>query len=183
MTISINNGSYYLIVSIYELLYSTNILGWVKNLNHTITEVPERTELVNNFTKMTDDVMIWRHKILRNEGLTRPGLFIMSFVSNKGPLKLTDCSTSLGVSKPTVTKIVDNLEKDGFVKRMREGEDRRNYYVHLTEQGRERLETLNKQVEDVFYNATKDLKIEDVKALNTLIPVVRDKLRSISKQN
>ncbi len=155
----------------------------MKNFKHTITEVPERLELVNNFKKITDDVMIWRHKMLRNEGLTRPGLFVMYFVSNKGPLKLTDCSTILGVSKPTVTKIVDNLEDDGLVRRMKEGEDRRSYYVHLTDLGRERLGVLNKRLEKVFYDATRDFTIEEVRTLNSLIIAVGEKLGYISTQN
>lgn len=155
----------------------------VKNFNQTITEVPERAELVENFKGMTDDVMILRHKLIRDEGLSRPGLFVMYFVRTKGPLKLTDCSTSLGVSKPTVTKIVDNLENEGFVKRIKGEDDRRSYYVHLTDRGRERLDALNKLLEHVFFGATKDLKIEEVRRLNSSISLVRDKLRSISKLN
>ncbi len=155
----------------------------MKNFNQTITEIPERAELVENFERMTDDVMIWRHKLLRNEGLSKPGFFIMHFVSIKGPLKLTECSMSLGVSKPTVTKIVDNLEKDGLVRRIKEEGDRRSYDVHLTDLGKERLDTLNKQMESVFYSATKDIDVEEIRRLNSAISSVRDKLRSISKQN
>ncbi len=155
----------------------------MKNLKQTITEVSERTVLVGNFKGMTDDVMIWRHKLLRDEGMTRPGLFLMHFVSKKGPLKLTDCSVSLGVSKPTVTKIVDNLEKNGYVERKKEGGDRRSYYVHLTDRGKERLDAINKQLEDVFYGAMKELKIEEVKRLNSSIAMIREGLRSIQLRN
>lgn len=155
----------------------------MKNLNHSITNSSDRAELVENLERMTDDVMLWRHKLLRNEGLTRPGLFIMYFVSNKGPLKLKECSVSLGVSKPTVTKIVDNLEKDGFVTRIKEGEDRRNYYVHLTDKGRKRLESLNSQLEAVFREATDGLKVEDVRRLNLSLRSIREKLGTISNQN
>ena len=154
----------------------------MKNLNQSLTASSERDELVENLERMTDDVMLWRHKLLRNEGLTRPGLFIMYFVSTKGPLKLKECSASLGVSKPTVTKIVDNLEKDGFVTRIREGEDRRNYYVHLTEKGRRRLESLNSQLEAVFRKATDGLAVEDVRRLNLSLRSIRAKLGPISKQ-
>ena len=154
----------------------------MKNLNQSLTDSSERDELVDNLERMTDDVMLWRHKLLRNERLTRPGLFIMYFVSSKGPLRLKECSASLGVSKPTVTKIVDNLEKDGFVTRIKEGEDRRNYYVHLTDEGRRRLESLNSQLEEVFRKATDGLTVEDVRRLNLSLRSIREKLGSISKQ-
>ncbi|MEM0135242.1 MAG: MarR family transcriptional regulator [Thermoplasmatales archaeon] len=155
----------------------------MKNLSRSITERSERKELVDNLTKMTDEVMLWRHKLLRSEGLTRPGLFILYFVSNKGPLKLKDCSVKLGVSKPTVTKIVDNLEEDGFVTRIKEGDDRRNYYVHLTDKGKERLEYFNSQLEEVFQEATRNLKLEEVSRLNSSLRAIRMGLGSISKQN
>ncbi len=155
----------------------------MKNLSQTITEVPERSQLAGNFKGITDDVMIWRYKLLKEEGVTRPGLLVMHFVTKKGPLKLTDCSLNLGVSKPTITKIVDNLEKDGYVERKKEIGDRRSYYVHLTDKGRQRFETINKQLEDVFYSATMELKIEEVRILNSSIALIRDKLRSIQSRN
>ncbi|MGC8562839.1 MAG: MarR family winged helix-turn-helix transcriptional regulator [Thermoplasmata archaeon] len=155
----------------------------MKKLNQSITETSEKTELLVNLERMMDEVMLWRYKLLRNEGLTRPGLLIMYFVSNRGPLKLKDCSVSLGVSKPTVTRIVDNLEKDGLVIRIKEGDDRRNYYVHLTGMGRKRLESLNSQLEAVFKKATGHLKLEDVRRLNSSLRSIRERLGSISKQS
>lgn len=159
-----------------------NALRSVKNFNHPVTETDGRAELARNLKQMTDEVMIWRHKILRNEALTRPGLFIMHFVSNKGPLKLTECSAILGVSKPTVTKIVDNLEKDGFVRRIKEGRDRRSYFVHLTDQGKDKLGLLDNQLEKVFLQAIGDLGDEDVRSLSSSVSIVSERLRSISKQ-
>ena len=166
-----------------ERLYTSVILGKVKNLSQTITEVGERSILVNNFKGMTDDVMIWRYKMLRDEKITRPGLFLMHFVNKKGPLKLTDCSLNLGVSKPTVTKIVDNLEKDGYVERRKGDGDRRSYYVHLTSKGRRRLEAINGQLEQAFYHATRGLKIEEVRILNSSIASIRNELRSFQSTN
>ena len=43
-------------------------------------------------------------------------------------------------SRNNFTVVVDNLEKQGLVRRERSGEDRRAVWVHLTEAGRERIE-------------------------------------------
>ncbi len=153
----------------------------MKNFNPTITEVQERTKLIGNLKGMTDEVMVWRQRVLRNEGLTKSGLFVLYYVSSKGPLKLTDCSLSLGVSKPTVTKIVDNLEKNGYVERKKEGGDRRSCFVHLTKRGKETMDSMNKQLEDVFQKATVDLKGDEVTKLNSSIDAIREGLRSISQ--
>ncbi len=155
----------------------------MKNLNQTISRLSERKELIHNLKGMTDDVMILRQRILKEEGFTKSGLFVMYYVSSKGPLKLTDCSTNLGVSKPTVTKIVDTLEKDGLVERRKKEGDRRTYYVHLTDRGKKRMSSLNRRLEEVFSNATRELRIEAVRDLNSSMNTIRDKLRLISNHN
>ncbi|TMF59752.1 MAG: MarR family transcriptional regulator, partial [Chloroflexi bacterium] len=48
----------------------------------------------------------------------------------------------LDVSPRTVTGLVDNLERDGLVKRVDDPDDRRSVYAEITDQGRERLKTL-----------------------------------------
>jgi MarR family 2-MHQ and catechol resistance regulon transcriptional repressor len=53
-----------------------------------------------------------------------------------GPLFQCDLGKKLLKSSGNVTMVVDNLEKQGFVERRREGEDRRFVTVHLTEKGR-----------------------------------------------
>ena len=176
-----NTCLHFLIVSYSEQLYTSDIFGRVKNFNQTITEVQERTKLIGNLKEMTDEVMVWRQRVLRNEGLTKSGLFVLHYVSNKGPLKLTDCSTSLGVSKPTVTKIVDNLERNGYVERKKEGRDRRSCFVHLTKRGKETIDSMNKQLEDVFQRATVGLKGDEVTKLNSSIDAIRESFRSISQ--
>ena len=45
----------------------------------------------------------------------------------------------LEVSPRTVTGLVDNLERDGLVRRVDDPKDRRSVYAELTEQGRDRL--------------------------------------------
>lgn len=74
----------------------------MKNLNLTQRKSPDHTNLVENFKRVGDEVMVLRKKVLREEGLTLPGLFIMHFVSIKGPMNLTDCPLNLGVSKPRI---------------------------------------------------------------------------------
>ena len=50
-------------------------------------------------------------------------------------LSLTQISQGLMLENPTVTGLIDRLEKSGYVKRSDHPNDRRVYLVHLTEKG------------------------------------------------
>jgi MarR family 2-MHQ and catechol resistance regulon transcriptional repressor len=73
---------------------------------------------------------------IRTFGLT-PGQFgVLETLGHKGTLTLGDlCRKSL-VSGGNMTVVVDNLERQGLVERMRSPKDRRTIHVHLTHKGR-----------------------------------------------
>ncbi len=54
-----------------------------------------------------------------------------------GTQKMKGISEYLGVAVNSVTSIIDNLEKKGFVVRQRSQDDRRVVYVELTQSGRD----------------------------------------------
>ncbi len=59
-----------------------------------------------------------------------------------GPLHQNAIGEKLLVSKSNVVAVIDKLEEQGLVKRERSIEDRRRILVHLTEAGRDMLESL-----------------------------------------
>lgn len=59
-----------------------------------------------------------------------------------GRFTMGELAEMLDVSPRTVTGLVDNLERDGLVKRVDDPGDRRSVYAELTDQGRERIDTL-----------------------------------------
>ncbi|TMF62603.1 MAG: MarR family transcriptional regulator, partial [Chloroflexi bacterium] len=59
-----------------------------------------------------------------------------------GRIPMGELAEMLDVSPRTVTGLVDNLERDGLVKRVDDPDDRRSVYAEITDQGRERLKTL-----------------------------------------
>jgi len=50
-------------------------------------------------------------------------------------VRLNLLSKEFGISAPSVTGIVDRLEKSGFVKRIRDKKDRRAINIELTKKG------------------------------------------------
>jgi DNA-binding MarR family transcriptional regulator len=84
------------------------------------------------------------------------------------------------VSGPVVVQLVDELERAGLVERHRNPQDRREYALQLTEDGRTRLGQAHKAVDAVQAEVTAQLGEADDHELRALLrrlltapPVIR----------
>lgn len=67
--------------------------------------------------------------------LTPAQMFVLLLISDQEICQLKDISRELSISAPTATGIVDRLERDGYVKRQHDRQDRRAVNVALTSKG------------------------------------------------
>lgn len=77
---------------------------------------------------------------------------------------------------PTVTRIIDLLSKKGLVRRKMCKEDRRKYYIELTDEGRASIETLLPHVVDFRKKGWKGLKKGDLEVLKEILDKVFDNM-------
>ncbi len=68
-------------------------------------------------------------------GITEEQLGVMIVLQNVGPQVQARLSTPLRIDKATMVGIVNDLERQGLVKRVPHPQDRRAVQVHLTEAG------------------------------------------------
>jgi DNA-binding MarR family transcriptional regulator len=59
-----------------------------------------------------------------------------------GPLAPAELAEAAGVTRATMTGLIDTLERDGLAKRVRDANDRRMMSVNLTPKGRKLLEKI-----------------------------------------
>jgi len=62
-------------------------------------------------------------------------VMLLFFLQKNNGSSLTQISQGLMLENPTVTGLIDRLEKLGYVKRSDHPDDRRVYLVHITEKG------------------------------------------------
>jgi MarR family 2-MHQ and catechol resistance regulon transcriptional repressor len=75
-------------------------------------------------------------------GMTASQLAVLEALLHLGSLSQRDLGRKLLRSNPNVTAVLDNLEKQGLVKRERSTADRRLVNVSLTREGRRRIESV-----------------------------------------
>jgi MarR family 2-MHQ and catechol resistance regulon transcriptional repressor len=74
--------------------------------------------------------------------LTYSQFAVLESLYHLGSMTQGDVSAKVLKSGSNMTTVIDNLERDGLVRRARDDKDRRVIYIHLTDAGRSRLEAV-----------------------------------------
>lgn len=73
--------------------------------------------------------------LIRGHRISGPQLVVLREVARMGPVPVSALARAASLSQPTVTGILNRLERDGLVRRERSREDRRNVLCTITPQG------------------------------------------------
>ncbi len=102
-------------------------------------------------------------------GLTPSQFGVLETLYHLGPLMVSQLADKHLKSRNNFTVVVNNLEKQGLVRRERSDEDRRAVWVHLTEAGQERIGRI---IPDHVRAVVQDLEVltaEEQEQLGTLL--------------
>jgi DNA-binding MarR family transcriptional regulator len=111
---------------------------------------------------------------LRPIGSSVARLRALRMLAREGvPLRMRDLSEMLGVAARTTTTIVDSLEQDGLVERLRDPDDRRAFLLTLTEAGRAQYEEAEAIDTRALAEATGTLSGGEREQLRALLGKVR----------
>lgn len=74
--------------------------------------------------------------------LTWSQFAVLEALHHLGPMTQGEVSAKVLKSGSNMTTVIDNLERDGLVRRERDAEDRRVIHVHLTDEGSRKIEAV-----------------------------------------
>jgi DNA-binding MarR family transcriptional regulator len=97
-------------------------------------------------------------------------------ITRGGSLTPSQLATIMLRSNYSITKIIDNLEKEGLVKRTRNGKDRRSLNIEVTLKGMRYVESNLKLTETAEADLKSWLSESELTELAGLIRKLRDKL-------
>jgi len=111
-------------------------------------------------------------KILTNYPITSPQFVALQWIIEEGELTIGELSRKIGLAFSTTTDLVDRMEKNGLVERIKDSEDRRVVRVHVLEKGqsiiKEVLEKRRNYLGEVLEGFT-DEQIEQLIELLSLL--------------
>jgi Transcriptional regulators len=124
-------------------------------------------------------LMHLREEMMKTQHLSFTEVFLVSYLKKFGPARLSDLASLMGLTKPTMTHIVDNLEKRGFVRRKFGEEDRRTIFIHVEESAEKVFRDTDYFDED-FKRVLIDLDEETIEkvvnVINRLLSIITKKL-------
>ncbi len=89
-------------------------------------------------------------RLERESGLTGPQLLVMQRLAHYGEMTAGVIAREVSLSQPTVTSIVDRLERKGLLERKRSADDKRKVMLSMTEQGKAALEKAPQLMQESF---------------------------------
>ncbi|HSV95569.1 MAG TPA: MarR family transcriptional regulator [Spirochaetota bacterium] len=97
--------------------------------NYTLIELVEiLTRLIGSY----EEEIIGEFE---KSGLTAKLVNYLEAVKELGNPNLVELSRRLGLSKPSISAIIEKLSNLGFVRKTQSDDDRRSFHLHLTESG------------------------------------------------
>ncbi|MFP4473389.1 MAG: MarR family winged helix-turn-helix transcriptional regulator [Candidatus Omnitrophota bacterium] len=75
-------------------------------------------------------------RIVQAYDISHSQLFALMTLQEAGGMRISDLANSLQVSAPTITGVISRLEREKYVQRTPDPEDRRAVHVQLTAKGR-----------------------------------------------
>ncbi len=99
-------------------------------------------------------------RILRNRGLNRSHHRILYFVNRMETVRMTDLISILDISRQALHRPLKQLQDQKLVKAVQVPEDRRNYDLILTDEGKQLEESLTGPQRAMFAAAKQELGAE-----------------------
>ena len=110
-------------------------------------------------------------RVTRDVSLT--SLATLSTLDRTGPQRITDLARLEGVAQPSMTVLVGNLERDGFVVRRGEPSDRRVVLVELTAAGTDLIRSRRRAGAQAFARLIEKLPPGEAGALLAALPALQ----------
>jgi len=128
---------------------------------------------------LTDSARLLRKLIdrrLQPLGLSRAQWSILAILSNHEGLSQSQISDELEIEKSTVGRLIDQVEKSGWIERRPILGDRRLWSVHLTNQARELIAEVERVILHTRAEMLHGLSAEQQQDLSEILQTVKSNL-------
>jgi len=135
----------------------------------------------------TDQLMARLHRSLRRNydrqlksfGLTPCQFEVLMTLWSEDGIVLGELRRRVSRDGPTITGVVDRMEKKMLVKRIRDPRDRRVVKVHLTSKGENLKGDLERTKKLIMEKITRSLSLKD---MNSLVTLMEKMMRNVERE-
>ncbi|MFD1850123.1 MarR family winged helix-turn-helix transcriptional regulator [Oceanobacillus bengalensis] len=119
-------------------------------------------------------------KILNNYPITSPQFVALQWLLEEGDLTIGELSNKISLAFSTTTDLVDRMEKNQLVERVRDIKDRRVVRIHLLEKGKIIIHEVIEKRQAFLGDVLDDISDEDMEHLNRLLDLLYERMKAVS---
>ena len=142
----------------------------------------ERDKLTQYFREAQVGFTRFFTVILGEVGLTLPQYALLNQLTASGAIPMTEASKLLHITKPAVTNLVDRLEKNDYLKRLRHPKDRRVFLLEIQPKGISLVHNVQGRVLDILLQAFSKFGEQEQKTITQFYAGLVQNLATISNQ-
>jgi len=130
-----------------------------------------------NVLDLLEAVRVYERKFnlsLTYSGLRIPQFRVIDFLDKSGKITVSDLSRHINVTRATISVLVNGLITAGIVESIKNKNDKRSFYIKLTERGKARLTVARTEISLVEEKISNGLSLDIINCLNNFSRVIRD---------
>ncbi|SFD58979.1 DNA-binding transcriptional regulator, MarR family [Lentibacillus persicus] len=117
-------------------------------------------------------------KILNHYPITSPQFLALQFLVD-GDLTIGELSNKNGLAFSTTTDLVDRLEKNDLVERVKDESDRRVVRIHILSKGRTIIEEVIQKRQQYLGNVLGNFSVEQTETLNEMLTYLYEEMHHL----
>ncbi|MFD1927235.1 MarR family winged helix-turn-helix transcriptional regulator [Sporosarcina siberiensis] len=142
--------------------------------NHTTEEI---AHMEKEFRYIAAIIKQKGRKILENYTITPPQFIALQWLFEHGDMTIGDLSNRMFLAFSTTTDLVDRMEKNNLVKRVRDEHDRRVVRIHLLAEGERVIEEVIDKRSYYLSTVLSDFDQEEITLFSSLLTKLHDEMK------
>lgn len=135
----------------------------------THTNQAEIATLEKDLRHIADIIKQKGREILTNYTITPPQFIALQWLDELGDMTIGDLSNKMYLAFSTTTDLIDRMEKNKLVQRVKDMQDRRVVRIHLLEEGEKIIKEVIEKRQRYLGNVVSDFESTEIEELSMLL--------------
>ncbi|MBP1882794.1 MarR family winged helix-turn-helix transcriptional regulator [Sinorhizobium mexicanum] len=119
---------------------------------------------------------------VKERGLTLPRARALFMLAKKDGINQRELAEELEIETPTIVRLLDGMEKQGFIERRVEPSDRRAKQIHMTDFGRSVARDIQNLASEIREDVLEGLKPQEIAVALKVVSTIARNVQSIAKE-
>lgn len=134
-------------------------------------------EFLSPLHKASRQISMYLEAQTRELGVSPGEGHLLTYLGSYSPTPIGELVRVFGIKQSTFTSMLDRLEQTGLLRRELNPGDRRSFLIHITDDGRELAQRLNRLLETLEAEIRKRASPRDVKGFHAVMAAVEEVTR------